>query len=276
MRSVRGYTLVELLVGMAIFLFMAAAFGALLRGSVEATTDMKIRAEAQEDLRQGLSKIEEALSHASEVTLSSSAFVEFVCDIDRSRGFDRDADWDGDGVPNFRDADRDNDVLLLLPATAQWTAGYNLKDDDEDGDGRVDMRMRIYLSGSDIMMDTSLNEEAWGTNETVLLSNASSFSMEYFGNKANLLGRSIDLGHDGESGTADPGEADGIITAVEMDMTDPPLGMGDRSGSLDTRDERRYITAIRVGIGEDRNQDGEPDHELETDILPPLLPLRSR
>ncbi|MDD5656553.1 MAG: type II secretion system protein [Elusimicrobia bacterium] len=272
-----GVTLPELMVGMAIMGIITVAFATFLRFTIKTATSAQTGGEAQEETRQALMKIEDALSHATEITISSGSLVEFVADIDQSPLYDREADWDGDGIPNWRDADRDGDAWLVLPASAQWQAGDNLRDDDEDGDGRIDARRRLYLSGGDLWLDMSVNEEPWGAARLKkIMTGVSTFTLTYWGNKANALGRNIDLGNDGAAGTGDAGENDGIISQKEMDMVAPPAGMGNRNGALDARNERRYITSIRIGLGSDKNRDGKTDYAAETDIYPPLLPLKSR
>ncbi|MBI5239729.1 MAG: prepilin-type N-terminal cleavage/methylation domain-containing protein [Elusimicrobia bacterium] len=262
-RSSRGVTLTELMIGVAIMGVAVAAFGTLLRSVITATTGAQTKGEAQEETRQALSRIEETLVQANEVKVASAAYVEFVADIDQSPAYDRSADWDADGIPNYRDGDRDNDAQQLLPAATQWRAGFNLKDDDEDGDGQVDVRQRIYLSGGTVWLQTSLDGAAWGAGRQ-LMTSVSTFTLSYFGNKANNLGRNIDL------------DGDGVISASEMDMAGPPGGMGNQNGVLDTDNERRYVTAIRLSLGSDKNQDGKTDYVVETDVYPPLLPLKSR
>lgn len=276
MRDQRGVTLPEILIGMTIMLIMAAAFASLLRYVTRAITLEGGRNSAQDDVRRGLMRMEEALAHASEVTLSSAAFVEFTCDIDQRTGYSPDADFDADGVPNYRDGDRDADAQLLMPATAQWRVGFNLEDDDDDGDGNVDLRRRIYLAGTDLWMDASVNGAAWGANATRLMADVSTFTLAYFGSKGNSLGSLIDLGADGTAGTADAGENDGVISSIEMDRVPAPTGMGNQNGLLDTASERRYVTSVRVKLGADRNKDGRTDYAVETDVYPPLLPLKSR
>lgn len=276
MRGRRGATLLELLVAMAIMAIVMAGFSGLLKYSMLASGSAMNQGQAQEDVRRGLSKVEEALVHMNEVLVASSTFVEFVCDRDQHPAYAREADPDGDGIPDFRDGDRDNDANLLAPATAQWRAGFNLKDDDDDGDGLRDVRRRLYLSGKTLLLDTSLNEDAWGARVQTLLSGVSTFTLTYFGSKGNLLGRNIDLGSDGNAATGDAGEGDGIITAREMDFVQAPSGMGNRSGGLDLANERRYVTEVRLYVGVDRNKDGKNDYVVETDVYPPLLPLKSR
>jgi type II secretory pathway pseudopilin PulG len=258
-----GVTLVELMIGLVIMAAAVAGFSTLLRSIITATTGAQTKGEAQEETRQALSRIEEALVQANEVLVASATYVEFVADVDQSPLYDRNADWDADGVPNYRDGDRDGDAGQLLPAASQWRTGYNLKDDDENGDGQVDVRQRIYLSGGAVWLQTSLDGAVWGSGRR-LMTSVSTFTLSYFGNKANNLGRNIDL------------NGDGIISAAEMDLAGPPGGMGNQNGALDTDNERRYITTIRLTLGSDKNKDGKTDYVVETDVYPPLLPLKSR
>lgn len=275
-RADSGFTLSELLVGMAIMLIVCLAFASLLKYVMKAAISVQTEGWAQEEARQTLMKIEEALIHANEVRVASSSLVEFVVDIDHAPAYNPNGDQDGDGIPNYRDGDRDGDANLLYPATAQWRIGFNLLDDDENGDVKVDVVRRLYLSTGTLWLDTSVDEEAWGGRRKALAVNVSTFNILYFGNKANSLGSAMDLGDDGNSGTGDTGENDGVITSREMDMVQTPTGMGDRSGGLNLKNERRYVTSLRFTFGVDRNRDGKVDYQVETDVYPPLLPLKSR
>lgn len=265
--SRRGVTLTELMVGMAIMAIVTVAFASILRFMVKNTMTARNAGEGQEAVRQGLMKTERWLVHANEVRIASPTLVEFVLDLDQSPVYDPNGDIDGDLVSNYRDGDRDNDVSLLDSATAQWRHGYNLKDDDEDGDGKIDVRRRIYFDAASrkLYSDMSLDEGAWGGQyRQTIMTDVSSFTLTYFGNKANALGRNIDA------------NADGIISSNEMDSVTAPNGMGDNNGKLDTANEKRYITMIRIYLASDRNRDGKTDYGVETDVYPPLLPLKSR
>jgi len=216
--SRRGFTLVELVIGMAIMGIVCVAFASMLKYMMQSTTAVRVQGEASENSRQALSRIEEALVHANEIRVASSTFVEFVADVDQSPLYNPDGDTDGDGIPDFRDADRDADASLLVPATAQWTVGFNLKDDDEDGDGEVDVLRRLYLSGKELWLDANVNGAGWGGGlQRRVAADISTFTLAYFGNKGNALGSNIDLGDDGAVGTGDAGENDGIITAREIE-----------------------------------------------------------
>lgn len=270
----RGTTLTELMLAVAVLSVIAVGVSGLLKYTGIAVGRAQTTGQAQEETRQALMLIEDALIHANEVRVASATYVQFVLDVEHVPGYDPNADGDGDGVPDFRDGDRDGDVQLLLPAASQWQAGYNLKDDDEDGDGLIDMEGRLYLSGRSLLYETRVNEGAWGGRRP-LLNEVSTFTLTYWGNRANPLGQQIDLGANGTA-VADAGQGDGVISSVEMDAVLAPSGMGNRNGALDLANERRYITSIRLALAVDRNKDGKDDYALETDVYPPLLPLKSR
>jgi hypothetical protein len=253
------------MVGMAIMGVACAAFAGLLKYVNKTTMVVQVQGEAQEEARLALSKIEGALIHANEVRVASATFTEFVVDLDRNPDYDPNGDVDGDGTPNFRDADRDGDAALLTAATAQWRVGFNLKDDDEDGDSQIDVVQRIYFSGGGLWFDMSLNGASWdGPYKKIIAADVSTFTLTYWGNKANALGKNIDL------------NGDGIISSSEMDAAIPTAGMGNSNGALDIANERRYITTIRINMGIDRNKNAQPEYAVETDVYPPLLPLKSQ
>ncbi|MDE2290884.1 MAG: prepilin-type N-terminal cleavage/methylation domain-containing protein [Elusimicrobia bacterium] len=261
--SRRGHTLVELVVGMAIMLIVCGAFAMLLRTLVTSTVAVSGGAQGEEQSRQALQRIEDLLSHANQIQVASSTFVQYIVDIDQSPNYDPNALGAG-GIPNYRNPDRDGDANQLVAAADQWKVGYNLKDDDEDGDGKIDVEERIYLSGTDLWSDMSVDEAPWGGRYLKrIATDVSTFTLTYFGSKANSLGKNIDL------------NGDGIVTAAEIDAAVPPVGMGNADGALDTADEMLYVTSVRVRLGLDVNKDGKTDEEVETDVYPPMLPLKA-
>ena len=270
----RGVTLPELVIGVAIVGLVATSFAGFLRSLTKTMMKAQTVSYAQEDARQALMKIEEALAHANEISVSSSSYLEFVADIDQAPGYNGQLDDDLDGLPNFRDGDRDSDIQLILPAATQWQGGYNLEDDDENGDGLRDYRRSLYLQGGALWLGASADMAPW--TAVRVLPNVSTFTISYWGNKANQLGRLIDLGNDGIGNSGDAGENDGVIASNEMDAVLPATGLGNRNGLLDTVNERRYVTSMRISIGVDKNKDGVTDYAIETDVYPPLLMLKSR
>lgn len=257
-----GFTLVELVVGMAIMAILTVAFAGFLRSVNRAAVSAQASAEGQEDVRQGLDKLESAMLCANEITVASATLVEFICDIDETPGYDRKA-LTVNGLPRYLDADRDGDAYAVVPSSAQWQVGFDLKDDDEDGDGKVDLRKRVFLSSGAIWLDLSVDEQPWGGAHLVeLMPHVSTFTLAYFGSKANLLGRSIDL------------DGDGVITAAEMDAALAPRGQGNADGALDTPGELSYVTQIHILLGWSPSGGGASAYESESDVYPPLLPLK--
>ncbi|MDE2492094.1 MAG: prepilin-type N-terminal cleavage/methylation domain-containing protein [Elusimicrobia bacterium] len=255
----RGVTLTEMMIATALMALIAVAFASFLRYATRAVVTETNDAQGQETTRQGLQKLERALVHANEITVASSTLVEFVTDIDQSPNWNPNA-LDCDGVPYYRSADVDCDAATIQPSSAVWRSGFNLTDDDDDNDGQIDVVQRIYLSSGAVWRDMNLDGAGWGLRATKLLDHVSTFTLTYWGNKANALGSGIDT------------NGDGIISASEMDC-DPNSG-GNCDGALDLQVERNFITTIRVDVGVDVNDDGKTDYSVEDDVYPPLLPLK--
>lgn len=251
----KGYTLVESVVAAAIISIVCGAFAGLVRYTMVSSTKIVNQSQSQEQVRIGLMRLEDRLAHANRVLVASTTYVQYISDLDQSPNYDAYGDLDGDGTPNLRDADRDGDANLIASATAQWQIGFNLKDDDEDGDGKIDVRERIYLSTRSVVWEISLNEGNW-TRRKELAVRVSTFTLTYYGNKANALGRLIDA------------NSDGVIMLTEMD------GAGNANGKLDQESEQEYVTSIRITMGVDWNNDGVAEYRIETDVYPILLPLK--
>lgn len=255
----RGTTLTELIIAMALLALIAVAFSGFLKYALKTTVRENAEAAGQEASRQGIAKLELALVHANEVTLASSTLVEFIAGFDQSPAWNPSA-LDPNGVPFERSPDFDGDAAVIEPSSAAWRSGFNLTDDDSDGDGQVDVKERIYFANGALWRDTSLDGEPWGGRVTKLLADVSTFTFTYFGSKGNTLGRAIDT------------NGDGIISASEMDC-DSHSG-GNCSGDLDLQVERNFITTVRIDLSVDPNHDGKNDYAIETDVYPPLLPLK--
>jgi prepilin-type N-terminal cleavage/methylation domain-containing protein len=256
----RGVTLTEMMIATALLAVIAVCFAAFLKYVLKTAIVETNRAQGQESVRQGLSSLELALIHANEITIASGTMVEFITDIDRSPNWNPNA-LDCNGTPYFRSADMDCDAATISTPANAWKSGFNLSDDDDDNDGNVDVKERIYLSNGAIYHDMSLNGAPWGGRVTKLLANVSTFTLTYWGNKANQgLGSNIDM------------NGDGTISAHEMDCA--PGGGGNCNGILDLQVERNYITSIQIGVGVDANHDGKTEYAVQTDVYPPFLPLK--
>lgn len=274
----RGVTLIEVMMYTMIIsivmLFFTQFFAVIVKGTK--MSDLQYKGLA--NLRGLVAKLEQDLYEANQLVHISSTSIEFRSDIVKNPNYNLNGDTDADGIPNIKDPDDDNDAQLkfTLPIDQQWRVGYDLEDDDDDNDNRIDVRIRIWKIDDSVYRDISVNEAPWGINSKILASNISSFSFKYYGSIREDLGRTIDLGNDGIPDTHDTGEGDGIISAREIDWVLPPAGHGNRSGHIDTVDELRYITMIAITSETDINSDGKQDAKLDTQIMPPLIPLKWR
>ncbi|MBI3291404.1 MAG: hypothetical protein HYZ73_01125 [Elusimicrobia bacterium] len=269
-----GYTVTELLLTLAVLTIVTLPVVSFFQKNMGAVFQTDLRRKAEETARNTLDQIEANLMEANEVTIASATLVEFICDWNKHPNYNP---WalSVNGIPNIMDPDVDGDAnTIVTDPTTQWRYGYNLKDDDDNGDGRIDVRFRYYWVGRTLSQDASYDEEPWGNHVKVVATNILNCTFTYFGNKNLDLGRQLDLGHDGIAGTGDVGENDGIIDQIEMDMVPPPAGAGNRNGQLDLRDERKYITSIHIVLQVDINNDGVADYTLETELAPPLMPLK--
>jgi len=252
-RRARGYTLTELMVGMAIMAVACAAFAGFLAGIMKSNNAVVNESEAQEQARQAMMKMEEYMLHANQFVVATSTFAQYIVDIDQSPNYDPNA-VGCSGLPNYLSADMACTANLLVGATAQWTVGYNLKNDDEDKDGKIDVEERIYYSNGGVWFDMSLDEAPWGgTYLKELATDVSTFTFTYWGDKALPVDKNIDFNNDG------------VISEQEMDQA------GNDDGSLDTPQELGYITYVRIDMGVTMH--GET-YDAETDVYPPLLPLK--
>jgi len=258
-RGRRGVTLVELMIATALMTLIAVAFAGFLKYVLRAAVVENDLAQGQESVRQGLEGLELALVHANEITIASSTLVEFIADSDQSPFWNPNA-LDCKGVPYYRSADVDCDAASIQTPANAWKSGFNLTDDDDDNDGNVDVKERVYLQNGTIYRDMSLNGAPWGGRVTKLLTNVSTFTFSYWGNKANQLGANIDL------------NGDGVISARDMDCA--PAGGGNCNGVLDLQVERNYITSIRIDVGVRTNSSSATVYQIEDDVYPPLLPLK--
>jgi len=272
MMSSKGFTLPEVLMALAILVLMGVgAHRTLLilsKGMIKTNLAVRSTMEGQKIMF----ALEREITHANEVTVAEKNQIQFTCDWDRTRDYDPWGDFDGDGLVNQQDADVDNDAG---GGVTGWNVGYNLKDDDDDGDNKIDYQIRYTLDGNILYRDYSRNEEAWGQHLKKIGEGIKDLQFSYFGSVANNLGQFLDLGEDGDPGTFDSGEADGIISEIEIDKVGPANnGDGNGNGELDTYVERRYITSVRVFLDLDVNADGISDFDLDGEIYPPLLSLK--
>ena len=277
-RPRRGVSLLEMIIYIAIISIAMAAFAKFFAGFSKTAKKSENEMKGSFDMRLLMARVEDDLYEANQVEGVSSGSITFRCDIVKTPGYLLDGDLDADGVANIKDTDDDNDASLKfsLAAAQQWQAGYDLEDDDDDKDGQVDVRLSIYYSAPERKVFRALYVNGGAPAIKELSARISSFTFISYGSKREDLGRNIDLGADGVSGTGDAGEGDGIISEREIDWVQPPAGHGDRSGGVDTAAELKYITSVAVYAEADANADRKTDSMLGTEIMPPLLALKRR
>ena len=269
--KIRGVTFIEVAVSLAVLAIMMTSFAISMRLLSKQVVQTNANVNGSLQGQKLFALIEHDLTNANAITLATDTTVQFILDYSQTPNYNPDGDLDGDGIPNKLDPDIDGDANQPLA----WNTGYNLHDDDDDNDGKIDYQVRIWFSSGTLYRDGSINEEAWGRHISILATNVARLTFSYFGSKANKLGANLDLGHDGLPGTSDVGENDGIIDQYEIDMVGPANGGdGNRNGKLDTANEYRYITGIRIDLELNPNKNGQTNVKLSTEIYPPLLPLK--
>ena len=271
-----GVTLTELMITVAILGIITLPLTYFFANTNKGLVKTSVNLEAHEQLRQAFAHIEPVMMEANQIISANVSSMTFVADSNLSPLYLMNGDLDGDGISNIQDPDDDNDAVssLLLPPTAQWRVGYDLKDDDDDNDGKKDVRVNIYKEEKKLYWAVSYNEAPWIPE--LLLDNVTTLNFLYFGSKREDLGRNIDRGNDGNAATNDAGENDGLITQREIDWVLPPTGHGNRSGSINTANELKYIVSIYLEVGFDKNGDGQEDGILRFEFSPPLLVLKQK
>lgn len=274
----RGVTLIEIMVTTAILAVVGAAFAVLMNVTSKTTVQLEGTGRSVLTSQRIFIHFEKDLYTANEIVAASPDSIVFTVDYSRTPDFNPVGDLDGDTIPNYIDSDMDGDADQYPNAAPgeKWKYGFNLIDDDEDGDGKKDMQIKYLMIGEDLYQDINVNQQGWDLHRRKIATGIRKFELEYFGSKENQLGKNLDVGHDGDPSVQDAGQGDGIIDQIEIDMTRPPLGHGNGSGSLDTPEELQYITSVRVHIELDATAGGgaKPDFELSTEIYPPMLPLK--
>jgi len=274
-----GITLAEVIMYTVLMGIIGLFISTFFQTTVRGTKKIELNSLSMTELRNILTKfeIETDIYQMNELLEISSTSIRFISDITRSPNYNPEADYDGDGIINKYDADIDNDAStrFFLPQDQQWKVGYNLEDDDDDNDGNIDVKIRIYWdkNSKNVYREIYLNEVLY---ENEVVGKVTNLEFSYSGSKREDLGKYIDVGNDGVSGTGDVGENDGKITLREIDWTLPPTGHGNRSGSVDTVQELRYITKIELKLELDKNGDGIVDAKLHTEFIPPMLSLKVR
>lgn len=272
----RGMTLVEVVIAVAILGVLAVPVARFIASLTRGVTKATVQSAGGDRLRNAAAVLEHDVMEMNQINVSSPTVLQFRLDSNRLPTYNPDGDPDGDGVPNLKDPDDDNDLGTLSPPAQAWRYGDDLRDDDDDNDGKIDLQVRYTLANGTLTRDQNVNETGWGQRLEVLAKDllAASSAFTYYGSKNQALGKKIDLGNDGLPATGDAGENDNVIVSTEIDRVLPPTGGGNANGALDTDVERQYLVSLHVVLSLDANHDGKEDGRFETDFEPPLLPLK--
>lgn len=264
----KGFTLVELAIAAAIMGVIALVIANVFLKSSQIVTDTDQRTRTDSALRAAMDKVETTLLNANYFDVALTTEVIFRTDSNTDSNYQPYGDIDGDGIFNLNDPDDDNDATQIQPSSAQWRIGYDMKDDDEDGDNQIDMRWRIRLSTAQKILyrDYSRNGEPWGSHEETLLTHVVSTPVfTFYGSRNTLLCQTC--------GTTDTNN-DGIITAAEIDTV---ANGGNGNGKINGSTETAKIVTIEVYLDkDDEDMDTKFDSHLSVEVIPPPLYLKRR
>jgi prepilin-type N-terminal cleavage/methylation domain-containing protein len=276
-RRARGVTLVEILLATAILSIVSLVFARVTQVIMRSLSTSESMSRTVTASQTVFSYLEYDLYNANEIVVAEPRSLMFICDISKRPGYVVED-------PSNPDVDGDIDQLAMAPQSERWKHGYNLSDDDDDNDGHIDYAIRYWVQDGVLYKDWVGNVGAslddlkdlshWGHHVKSIAPGIAYATFTYYGNVENALGAKLDTGHDGIAGSSDAGEKDGIVDSTEIDMTAPPDGAGNRNGLLDTPEEMKYLTSVRIHFEIDNNKDNKIDFTLNTEVYPPMLPLK--
>ncbi len=263
----RGLSLTEMIFALAIMSIIVLGLGHLLKTTSWFTVQTDQRVKADIDLRGAIDKLETTLINANQFQVARTTEIIIIADCMTDPNYQPYADSEGDGILNINDPDDDNDATLIQPSSAQWKSGYDIKDDDENGDNQVDMRWQIRFDTATKILyrDYSRNNEAWGNHLETLLTNVVSTPIFTFYGSLNsdiILSTITDL------------NSDGLITDGDINAL---ANGGNNNFTIEGSTELSRITTIGVYLDKD-DVDGDRlvDSHLSVEIMPPLLYIKKR
>lgn len=273
--SIRGFNLVELQMALVISCVVLLTCYQIMATSVNSMVNLDRKSRVNSSLRAAMDQVETAVMNSNFINVACSTEIMFVADLNTDPAYSFNGDVDLDGVINAEDPDADSDAgTVVLNVADQWKVGYNLKDDDDDKDNKLDVRWRIYLkpvTGTprySLCRDYSKNQEAWGQHIETLLTNVISTSVfRYYASRNEKLPNGNPI---------EDGNGDGLVTEPEIDapVSGGPNRVGDGNNTINTLAEKNTIASVGVSLNIDINGDGTEDGALATDLLPPGLALK--
>lgn len=271
-----GLTLAELVVTSFVIGIMAVVVSHFVTQTARSLTRGSARQQGQDLVRYAMVLLERDFNDMTEVRQGDLTTLEFYMDSRRAPWYNPAADTDGDGLTNRQDPDDDGDALEAgwidgdgrgiltfanAPAAVPWRVGFDLDDDDENGDTKRDVicRYRYLASSQAVVVDFRYDEGAW-RDEKVILTHVTSFVFDYRGTLDGLQGVPV--------GSADTNN-DRLLDWNEMEDLDGTAGPG--GTILNNFNERRYITIVSVNLTVRANPKLNVLTPIRTEMSPPLL-----
>jgi prepilin-type N-terminal cleavage/methylation domain-containing protein len=256
----RGFTLTEIVAVSAILGLLLIPLSVFLAKTVRGLNSFTNRSLAQGDVLLAFHEMEVALRNAVLITSApvSGQYIEFRMNATRNPAY----------VPIslLNPADHDNDNTLIVAPALRWTVGFNVSDDDDNNDVRIDARCKIFQQADTVFIQFSWDEGPWSTKTLLKGVPDGGLRFSYFGSVSEPTGVNLDL------------NADGVIDFNELDGPGP-------NGVLDAQ-ERMAITTIEVWLAQDRTRRSGPivnesdlrraHFFMKTRVSPILLPIRAR
>ncbi|TXH21181.1 MAG: hypothetical protein E6Q99_10180 [Elusimicrobia bacterium] len=277
----RGLTLAELVVTSFVIGLMAVVVSLFVTQTVRSLTRGSARQKGQDLVRYAMVVLERDFNDMTEVRQGDLTTLEFYMDSRRAPWYDPFADTDADGLVNYMDPDDDGDALEAgwfdgdgrgilsfanAPAAVPWRSGFDLDDDDENGDGNRDVicRYRYLASSQTIVADFRYDEGGW-TDEKTILTRVTNFAFDYRGSIDGLQGVPV--------GSADTNN-DRLLSWDEMEDLDGTAGPG--GTILNNFNERRYVSIVSVNFQVRVNPKIDVFTPIRTEMSPPLLSVKRK
>lgn len=276
-----GLTLLELLLAMLLLSVVGLAFSRFFRVVFKASIQSEVRLKGQTAVRSLLHVLEMDFYDMNEVVYASPTRIDFYMDSHRAPWYSPTADPDGDGITNLSDPDDDGDALdAAAPITrlrdlavsissVGWRQGFDLEDDDEDGDGLRDVLCRYEYTPPASPVDSGVLTRQFcfnivcGTPTVVLDRGLRDFSFDINGTRAAL-----ELPANADS------NVNGLIDRDDFDRLDGTVEASPEP--LNQFMETRWITGVRVHLVINPSDTFSAPTTIDTEISPPLLGIKRK
>lgn len=271
----------ELLLAMLLLSIVALGASRFFRVVLRASIQSEVRLKGQAAVRSLFHVVEMDFYDMNEVVFASSTRIDFYMDSHRADWYSPTADTDGDGINNLQDPDDDGDGLdAAAPITrlrdlavsissVGWRQGFDLEDDDENGDGERDVLCRYEYTppatstGSGVLWRTFCYDAVCEPSTIVLDRGLREFSLDYNGTR-----NALELPANADS------NVNGLIDRDDFDRLDGTTESA--TAPLDQFMETRWITGVRIHIRANSSDTFSAPTTIDTEIVPPLLGIKKK